>query len=251
MMIKTTVRVSMAAITILSIHNVEARLFNGYSIGANAGVLLDQNRLGRTEIDEVHLKFKGKSSIMGYLGIQGDFEMSRPNDLYGALSISVNFPTTETKSKTKTFSNVGAILFSTGFTLDSISLRYKVRQGVDGDFTFAGGYNFCNQTVVYLLAGFRLTTKHQKLKFTETVTDLDQIATTTTYVIGKRHIGLPVLGAGFKTKVASKITVGLDYKYCYKAHDFKYKIHAPLISGKIKPQDHSVLARASYHFYSL
>lgn len=256
MIIKISIRIGLAAITILTTHNAEARnqnarLFNGYSIGANAGVLLDQNRLGVTHIDGVSLKFKGKSSAMGYLGIQGDFEMSRPNDLYGALGISLNLPTTTSKSGTKSFPNVNATLLSTGFTLNSMSLKYKVRQGINGDFTFAAGYNFCNQSVLYVLAGFRLSSKKHKLKFVETVTDLVPLTTITTYVIGKKKKAAPILGAGFKTKVASKITVGLDYKYCYKTHDLKYKISAPVISGKIKSHDHAVLARASFHFYCL
>ncbi len=251
MMIKTSATIGIAAVIIMSANNAEARLFNGYSIGANGGILVDQNRLGVTKIDGFRLKFKGKSSTMGYLGIQGDFEMSRPNDLYGALGISLNFPTTGSKSKTTSFSNVNAILLTTGFTLDSITLKYKVKQGINSDFTFSGGYNFCNQTVLYALVGFRLSSKNHKLKFIETITDFTPTTTVTTYTRGRKQKTTPVFGAGFKTKVAPKITTGLEYKYSYKNNGIKYKIDGPVISGKIKSHDHAVLARASFHMYSL
>ena len=235
-------------LTSLTTFNAEARLFNGASIGGNAGVMFSQDRLGKTDIDGISLKFKGKNKTLGNFGIQGDFEMSRVNALYGALGVSLNF-LTNIGSKTSSFTNVNGLLGS-GNTLNNISLKFKVHQNIVGDFTFAGGYNFCDNLVVYALAGFRITTKKYKFTFTEIVTDVNFNTTTTTYVRTKKQEVIPILGAGFKARVTPKISTGFEYKYTYK-NKKKYSIKAPVISGKLKSYDHAILARASYHFYSL
>lgn len=236
-------------LTSLTMQDAQARLFNGASIGANAGVMFSQDRLGTTNIDGVSVKFKGKNKTLGDFGIQGDFAMSRPNALYGAVGISVNY-LTDIGTRTSGFTNMNALLGS-GNTLNSISLKLKVKQNVVGDFTFSGGYNFCDNLVVYALAGFRLTTKKYKFIFTETITIGNNAPTTTTYMDSKKQEAVPILGAGFKARVASKISTGFEYRYAYKNHKKQYHIAAPVISGKIKSCDHAILARASYHFYSL
>lgn len=237
------------ALAVMTTYSADARLYNGYAIGANAGFLVDQNRPGRTGVDGLFFKFHGKNKTLGYLGIQGDFEMSRPNDLYGALSLSFTFPTGSSGHKKTSFINVNKVM-TNGNTLNDITGTYRVKQEFNGDFTFAAGYNFCGNQVLYVLAGVRYSSKKHKFTFVETVTDTTPTTTTTTYVVGKKQQAMPVFGAGFKTRLGQKVTVGIDYKYSY-AHHVKYKISAPVIKGRINTQDQSVVARMSYHFFSL
>lgn len=227
----------------------EARLFNGFSIGGNAGWMQNKNVLKSTVIDTYNLSFKGTQKNMSVLGIQVDWEMSRPNDLYGALGLSVNFPIEGNSKKQTSLENLDLSL-TDGNNLVQVDLDYKVHQTVFADLTYAVGYNACDNVVGYVLVGGRFSTAHQKLRFTETITDTDLNTTTTTFVRGIKQKVSVLFGGGFKVRVHNQISAGVDYKYSYK-QPVKYQISAPNIQGKVKMQDHSIVARICYNFYPL
>jgi hypothetical protein len=244
--LKTIFVTSVAAVTIL---RAEARLFNGYSIGLNGVVLIDDNSPVSVNADGYRFKLKSLNKTRGYFGLQGELEMSRPNDLYGALRVSADFVIGSHPNQEVVHSNLNFIMGS-GDTLNFITGRRKLRQWINGEITFAGGYNYCNRVAFFLLGGFRLTNKVHKLRFTETVTDIQGVTTETTYSQRVDQQGFPVVGAGFMSRVDRRITAGLEYRFAWR-DEKKFKISAPHIKGKITSHDHAVLARIRYQFCDL
>lgn len=237
------------AATGLLLTTADARLFNGYSFSGHAGWYYDDVNLKRTLVDGLNLKLKGTNRSNGLVGLQLDFEMSRNSDLYGAVSVSVNTLFDWTPSKRTLYSNVNSAL-GNGDTLNTLDVRHRNNTAVFGDLTFAAGYNYCGKVVGYALAGARITNQHHRLYFKETVTSPAPVTTTTTYLVGKKPYGMPVVGAGFKTRINNCTSAGLEYKYAWK-RAMSYSIPSAEITGRIKSNTHAVLARLSYQFYHL
>lgn len=175
--------IAAALITAAVGSQAEATVFNGFAVGVNAGA---------TQLRDAH--GHGKKTL-GTYGIQFDYEASKSNSLYWGLGLDVSLYSGKSKSH-------------------GWSYKYNFSSELDAHL----GYNFCNQTVAYGLAGVKLV--NSKISG---------------YHASKKHTKFaPVIGAGVKTKVTDKVSAGLEYRYAFK-NDHKITNHA-------------VLTRISYHF---
>ncbi len=137
----------------------------------------------------------GGEKVLGTYALQADYDMSKINSFYAGLGLDFALYTGKAGNR---------------------HASYKYNWSSEADIRL--GYNFCDRTVVYGLVGTKLVNSKA-----------------TYFGHSKKHTKFaPVIGLGAKTKLAEKISGGLEYRYAFKnAH---------------KIMNHAVLARVSYHF---
>lgn len=179
-----------------TLSTAQAAVFNGPSIGLVGGV-----NISKLEIPANTIKVS-TSKTLGAFGVQFLYDMSKANALYFGLGLD-------------------ALGYTGSLDLGSRSYKLKFSSQLDARL----GYNFCGQTIAYVLAGGRLI--NHEFKAPGESNSETRFAT--------------VIGAGVATKIADKVSLGLEYRYSFD-RDFD------LGAAKLKVRSNQVLAKVSYHF---
>lgn len=214
-MMKKIITAAIAAFAVTA--QAEAKVFNGFAMGLNAGVLFEENKIPSFG----PLRMKDANNTLGQFGVQFDYEMSKANGFYGSFGLAFSFPTG--KSSSTKHLGLGNIKVST-------------QKHVNTELLAALGYNWCDKVVAYGITGFSVAKKHYQVKVSVGPNVLVNSKGSTTITSG-------ILGAGVKTKLSDKISAGIEYK-----HEFQPNVKIKHTNKKFKSSSNEVLARVSYHF---
>lgn len=193
-----------------------AKVFNGFAVGANAGVAIAAGKIKDGP------RF---NKTYGIYGIQFDYHASKANSFYWGLGLDFNMYSGELKKSA--IDDDG----NTGIFKE----KYRWSSEFDGRF----GMNFCNKAIVYGLVGAKLYQKSHDLKVI--------IPGLGTAKSSKSEVSLvPVVGTGFQVALGEKMSAGVEYRVSFDQKT-TYKIDGEKVASK-KTQSHAILAKVSYHF---
>lgn len=210
-------KVITAALVTVAASQADAAVFNGFAVGANAGIMHTTN-----EIKVANVNWTGKhlDKTVGVFGIQFDYDKTTTSGFYWGLGLDFDFYTGKYDKK-----------FTDGLNTLDISYKYNW----SSEFDVRLGYNFCKQTIVYGLFGVRAYEKKSKVDLNSDPLNHKN-----------ETRGAPVVGLGVKTKLSDKISGGVEYRYAVEKNN-KYVYNGVTVLTE-KIDNHSVLARVSYHF---
>lgn len=213
--------IACAVVVAATLSTSQAAVFNGASVGLSAGTLTSKYT-AKTSVLGFHAK-KSVNNTFGTYGIHFDYDRSHANTFYWGMGLDFML---YSGSKSKNIVDADG-------DVAKLTTKYSWSSELDARF----GYNFCNNAIVYGLAGLRLYDKNIKL-----------IDTFDGEVVYKKHKTkvAPVIGAGFKAKVTNNISAGIEYRYAFERED-KYSVNN-IAHLKVTQDSHAVLAKVSYHF---
>lgn len=210
--------ITSAVVAAATLSASQAAVFNGASVGLSAGTLTSQNTIKHTVVGAPNYTTK-LNKTGGSFGVHFDYDRSHSNSFYWGLGVDFMFNSGTAKKQDKNFTNY----------------RYKIQNSWFSEFDLRLGYNVCNNAIVYGLVGLRLF----ESKITANVQNRSPL-----YKKTKTELA-PTLGAGFKVKVASNLSAGLEYRYAFEQNTTFKGLN---FKDKVKQSSHAVLAKVSYHF---